>query len=175
MDAENPKPFDVKLLAIVIISIVAVISVAGAGFFLSKLAKVNQVLTQLQDEKAKIATELAVLKSTDLAKEVTRLQAFEKEVGRLTARNDVLERNAQQLRPYFEAVDAVQSSFYSGDIVRSFPEIDRAIAALDEQGIVAKWQDTKQVIQADLADGSWSPQPIGALLDVLIGRIRTLL
>lgn len=171
----NPNSFDAKLLAIAVISLVALIGMAGAGFALSKLSKVNRALVQLHDEKAKIADELAALKATDLAKEVVRLTAVEKEADRLKARNDELERNARQLRPYFEAVDAVQGGFYGGDIVRSFPDIDRTIAALGEPDLVAKWQNTKQVVQADLADGSWSPQPIGAMLDVLISRIRTLL
>lgn len=175
IDADNTKPFNAKLLALVIVFVMAVIGVAGAGLFLNQLSQVNRALAQLQDEKAMIATELAVLKATDLAQEVTRLQAFEKEVDRLQTRNNVLERNAQQLQPYFEAVSAVQGGFYGGNIVGSFPDIDRTIAALGESDLLAKWQDTKQVIQADLADGSWSPQPIGALLDVLIGRIRTLL
>lgn len=175
MDQSDPKPFDAKLLAIVVVSLLALLGVAGAGFALSKLAKVNRVLTQLQDEKAKIADELAALKATDLAKEVIRLTAVEEEADRLRTRNDTLERNAQQLRPYFEAVSAVQGGFYGGDIVRSFGDIDRTIAALGEPDLMTKWQDTKRVVQADLADGSWSPQPIGAMLDVLISRIRALL
>lgn len=175
MDVGNPKPFDAKLLAIVIVSLLAVIGVAGTGFALSKLAKVNRALTQLQGEKAKVAEELAALKATDLAKEVIRLTAFEKEVGLLRARNEVLERNARQLQPYFEAVSAVQGGFYGGNLESSFPGIDRAMAALGEPDLLAKWQDTKRVVQADLADGSWSPAPIGDLLDVLLSRIRTLL
>ena len=69
---------------LIIIIIIAILGLGGAGYFFWQNQVLENQTAKLKDEKAKVETELAVLKATDLAKEIEvlnlKLQARDKEL-----------------------------------------------------------------------------------------------
>lgn len=166
--------------------IVAVPVVIAGGYFAYQTLSLSRTLETRDEEKAQLTQDLAVLKATDQVLRAELLQeklstaerdltTTRQEADQLRARNATLEENAKKLWPYFRAVDAVQQGFYGGDITGSFPEINEAISALGDAGLLERWRSTERIVREDLADGSWSPQPIGNMLTLLLRRIEQFL
>lgn len=176
------SPSSLKLVLIV----VAVLAVIAGGYLASQTLSLSRARETLEEEKARLTTELAVLQATNQVQRAELLQeklstaekdlaAARQETTRLRGRNATLEESAEKIRPYFHAVNVLQQGFYGGDIAGSFSEIDQAIAALGDADLLEQWRSTERIVREDLADGSWSPQPIGDMLSLLIRRTEQLL
>lgn len=151
------------------------------------MSKATEQVAELKEAKSEVEKELAILKSTDLAKdnELLKLKlkvaekdlvASQSEASRLTLSNTTLESNAKKIKAYFKAVDLLQQSFFGGGRLEyKLPEIGKAISALGDKALSDKWRDIEQTVRADLADDSWSPAPLGEMTDALINRIKNFL
>ena len=168
---------------IVIISvIVAILAIAAVGVLFWK----NQKLTQ---EKAGVEKELAVLKSSDLAKEVgllsfklktaeKSLSESESEASRLGSRVQTLETNLNKIKPYLSAIDAVQKVI-TGEIgitKTSLANADPKISALKDSEISDQWRKAKDYINFD-GDrvSSYDQRFFGYAISAIISRIFNLL
>jgi len=183
---DNTHPVSAKPLAIIIVSLIAVIGVVGAGVFWYQLSRAQRELEHLEDEKAKISTELAVLKATDQALRAELLQeklstaernlvAAQQETASIRERNATLEENARKFQPTFRAVAVAHRVFSGGNLPARFPDVEKAIAALGDPALLARWRNAERVARDDLADGSWSPQPLDDILSILIDNVEQLL
>lgn len=177
---QSPSPLMLVVIA------VAVLAVTVGGYFAYQTLSLSRARETLEEEQERLATELAVLKSTDQVLRAELLQeklstaerdlaAARQEENRLRDRNATLEENSQKIRPSFHAVNVLQQGFYGGNIAGSFSEIDQAIAALGDASLLEQWRNTERTVRKDLTDGSWSPQPIGNMLSLLLHRTEQLL
>lgn len=170
-----------------VLIIVAVLAVIAGGYFASQTVALSRAREALEEEKARLTSELTVLKVTDQVLRAELLQeklttaerdlaAARQEVDQLRNRSATLEDNARKLRPHFRAVQAVQQGVYGGGpLERNLPVIREAIAALGHPGLLEQWQKAERTVRDDLADGSWSPQPISDILTLLLRRVEQLL
>lgn len=173
-----------KLLIIII-----VIALGAGGYFFWQNAVLNDQLTNLKNEKSKVDTELAVLKTSDLAKEVERLSLklktteqnlskSEQEVSRLGARVNTLETSLTKIKPYLSAIDAVQKvvTAETGITKASVANADPQVAALKDPEISDHWRKAKDYINFD-GDrvSSYNQRFFGDAISAMVSRIFNLL
>lgn len=173
-----------KLLIIII-----VIALGAGGYFFWQNAVLNDQLTNLKNEKSKVETELAVLKTSDLAKEVERLSSklktteqnlskSEQEVSRLGARVNTLETSLAKIKPYLSAIDAVQKveNGETGITKVSMANADPKVAVLQDPEISDHWRKAKDNIHFD-GDrvSSYNQSFFGDAISAMVSRIFNLL
>ena len=167
---------------VIIAIIIAILAAAAAGVLFWK----NQTLTQ---EKAGVEKELAVLKASDLAKEVEllsfKLKTVEKslsesenEASRLGSRVQTLETSLNKIKPYLSAIDAVQKvvNGETGITKASLANADPKISALKDPEISNYWRKAKDYINFD-GDrvSSYDQRFFGYAISAIISRIFNLL
>jgi len=150
---------------IIILIIIAVLGFGGTGYFFTQTQSLENQIAVLQDAKSKAETELAVLKSTDLAKEnellrsklksaedtlVSEKRAHENTQSKLTAvetKINALETTIKKAKPYINVLTAFNdwqftaSPFYLVD--RDTSAIDNAISSLGDTQISNLWREIK--------------------------------
>ncbi|MDP3792720.1 MAG: hypothetical protein Q8Q89_03235 [bacterium] len=172
-----------RLLIIIVIALVA------GGYFFWQNTVLNGQLANLKNEKTKVDTELAVLKASDLIKEVEllsfklkttekSLSESESEVSRLGSRVQTLETSLNKIKPYLSALDAIQK-VVTGDtgITRaSLTNADPKVAVLKDSQISDDWRKAKDNINFD-GDrvSSYDQRFFGSALSTIISRILNLL
>ena len=183
---------------IIILIIAAVVELGGIGFLFAqyqsltakntalqiKLENKEKAFTDLKDEKTKIETELAVLKSTDLAKEAELLQLklknTEKELAtaqnsitNLQNKNTALDANLRKITPYLDAISAIEQALNAPFTAASLANIDTKINALKDSQITSRWSQGKSTI--DISQQSWMPTDVFNTIFLISSRIRNLL
>lgn len=173
---------------VIILVVVALLGLAGAGFLLTKNQSLQNRLESLGKEKAKIETELAVLENSNLAKENENLQfqlgiakkdlaISQKELTDQKAKIGSLDEKLTKIRPYVEAIDVIQKVFFTNFALPSTSEItsrvDPKIKVLDNPELLENWLGAKALMNSP--QGSWSGGPIGVVVTGLINRILDLL
>ena len=173
-----------KLLIVIII-----IVLGASSYFFWQNTVLNGQLANLKNEKSKVDTELAVLKASDLAKEVQllsfklkttekSLSESESEVSRLGSRVQTLETSLSKIKPYLSALDAIQK-VVTGDtgITRaSLTNADPKVSVLKDSQISDDWRKAKDNIHFD-GDrvSSYDQKFFGYALSTIISRIFNLL
>lgn len=182
----------------VAIGLVAVLALGGAGYFYiqntssqNAITKINQELLQRKDEKSALETELVVLKSSDLGKEVEILQlklqtaerdfaAKEKELIAVTQEKlglasqlQTARANSVKIRARLDAIDAIDRMVGAGPNAGSVAAADSKISVIQETGITEAWAIAKRDI--DFVKMSWNGNTIADAVIVITRSIRNLL
>lgn len=178
---------------IIILIVVALLGLGGTGYyFMSSLRLQNEfadrekLITNLKEEKSRMEIELAVLKNSDLAKdlELTQLKLktsekdlseSKKEVARLGARVKTMEAGLNKMRPYLNAIEAIQKVVL-GDtgITKSLvANADPKVSTLNDQEISGHWQKAKDNI--DWERMGWQQRFFGDTISTIISRIFNLI
>ena len=176
--------------SIVIIPIIIVIVVlAGGGYFFYQNQGLTKQVSDLKGEKAGVEKELAVLKASDLAKEVEllsfKLKATQKslsesesEASRLGSRVQTLETSLNKIKPYLSAIDAVQKvvTAETGITKASIANADPKVAVLKDPEISDRWRKAKDNIHFD-GDrvSSYNQRFFGDAISTMVSRIFNLL
>ena len=179
----------VNTLFIVVI-VIAVGALGVAGYFYTQHSSLrgeaknlNQQLSRLQDEKTKIETELAVLKATNLVKEVEvltlKLVTAEKDLATVgKARSDIaldlyrLKNNLVKIPAYLNAIDAIEDVPSQGPTRENVATADAKIAVLKDDAVSSRWQAAKASI--DIEKKSWMGGSIAdtvRLITLTIGKL----
>ena len=175
-----------KSIAIISLLIATVALVGGGGYFFYQNQLFEKQIADLKNEKSKVETELAVLKASDLAKdlELTRLKLktsendlaeSKKEVVRLGSRVKTLETSLRSIKHYLSAIDAVQEVVLgeSGVTKSLVASADPKVVALQDAEISGSWQEAKQNI--DFERMSWQQRFFGDTISTIILRILTII
>ena len=161
-------------IAIIVVLLIALGSLGAAGYFYtrnlasqSKIEQLNQQLSQLEYEKTKIETELAVLKATDLAKEAEvltlKLASAEKDLASTQKnlaiaekfRSDLaidfyrLKNNLTKIPAYLNAIDAMEDIAAQGPNEINVAAVDAKVAILKDDAISSRWQAAKAGINIE--------------------------
>ena len=168
--------------------VVAILGLIGAGYFFKTSSNLKQELRSAQDsigklkeEKTKVETELAVLKSTDLAKEVEFLRlnlkatekdlvALQNEVPNLKARIRTFETGVSKLESYLNAIDAIENMVGGGPTAAGVASVDSALNKLNDSSVSDRWANAKRGI--DLERKSWQGTSISDTVITVTSRIR---
>lgn len=175
-----------------------ILALGGTGYFYSQyassqnaLADLREQFSLLKDEKNAIVTELAVLKATDLAKEVTvlnlklktaerdfavkekELAAALQEKANVTAQLQTARANSAKIRSRLDAIDATERMVGAGPNAQSVAAVDAKIAAVKDPDITGAWAIAKRDI--DVVKMSWNGNTIGDTVIALTQSIRNLL
>ena len=179
--------------------IAAIILALGAGGYFvwhnqvlsTQLSKATEQVAELKEAKSKVETELAVLESSDLGKEVELLQlklktaerdftAKEKELAIALQEKTNLVNQLQaaraisaQIRARLDAIDATERMVGSGPNAGSVAAVDQRIAAVKDIGVTEAWTIAKRDI--DFARMSWNGNTIADAVMALTQSIRNLL
>lgn len=176
------KPLPIVLTAI------ALLGLAG-GFLFTKNQSLQNQFENLGKEKTKVDTELAVLKASDLAKEVEllsftlkatqkNLSESESEASRLDSRVKTLETSLSKIGPYLSAIDAVQKveNGETGITKVSMANADPKVTVLQDPEISDHWRKAKDNIHFD-GDrvSSYNQKFFGDAISAMVSRIFNLL
>ena len=150
---------------IIIIIVVAILGLGGAGYFFWQNQVLENQTVKLKDEKANVEKEFAVFRATDLAKEnetprlklknteenlaaeKEKTKVLEKNLWTAESRTKTLEANSTKIKSYVAVLDAFNYWQYApsglpiGD--RNTAKIDAAITALHDEIVSNLWRTIK--------------------------------
>lgn len=187
----KPGAFACMAQQFVILIMVVVLVLGGGGYFAYQNYALQNKLAGLAEEKASIVTELAVLKATDLAKEVEIMQlklktaerdfaAKEKELaGALQEKASAAlqlqtaRANSTKIRSRLDAIDATERMIGAGPNAQSVASVDAKISAVKDADITEAWAVAKRDI--DFVKMSWNGNTIAGVVMALTRSIRNLL
>lgn len=170
---------------------VIVLALGGGGYFAYQNQALQKRLSELTEEKNKIETELAILRATDLAKEIEllRLQlktaerdfaAKEKELAvalqekaSVTLQLQTARANSTKIRSRLDAIDATERMVGAGPNAGSVATVDQKIVAAKDADITEAWATAKRDI--DFTRMSWNGNTIADAVMALTRSIRNLL
>ncbi|HEY4509480.1 MAG TPA: hypothetical protein VJC15_00635 [Candidatus Paceibacterota bacterium] len=144
----------------------------------SKLAEKNANIDELKTEKARSEQELAVLKASDIAKEVElsrlKLKNMEVDLAAVEKKITPLDATMFKIRLYADVVAAIDQN-----LAPSFPNsphsnlkiIDDTISALNDDQVADQWGRAKSAFDAGGDGGAYLVQT----LLLVISKIRVLL
>ena len=165
-----------NLLLIIFIIIAAGVSGTAIYFYL-QYSGLQAELAQLKDEKSKIATELAVLKATDLAQKAELLQLrltnTEKSLWEARKKITELEANTNKIKPYVDATSAIDQFFSAPMTAINLANIDTKVSALKDNQVTSQWLKAKAGI--NIQENSWSVSELVDILYLINSKIRNLL
>ena len=121
----------------------------------SKLADRDANIDKLKNEKAKSAEELAVLKASDIAKEVEfsrlKLKNLETDLEAAGVRVTALEPVMIKIKLYADAVAAIDQNLappWTTPLYSNLKNIDIAISALGDNQVAEQWGLAKSAFDA---------------------------
>ena len=157
---------------------IAVLGALGVAFYFYVQYSGSQVhVTQLKDEKTKIETELAVLRASDLAKDnellKLKLKNTEQDLAGAQSRVTTLETNLNKIKPFLDAISAIER-FFSAPFTRSgLADIDTKISVFQDTEVSNRWMIAKGTV--DFANNGWGPHDFFQVVFLLNSRIKSLL
>lgn len=175
----------------IIACIVIIVFALGGGYFAYQNQVSQSQIAGLTEEKNKIETELAILRATDLAKEIEllRLQlktaerdfaAKEKELAAalqekasVTLQLQTARANSAKIRSRLDAIDATERMVGAGPNAGSVAAVNQKIVAVKETDITEVWTIAKRDI--DFIKMSWNGNTIADVVMALTRSIRNLL
>jgi len=165
---------------------VIIILVGIGGYFFYQNQSLEKQIATIGGEKVGVEKELAVLKNSDLAKdlELTRLglktsekdlSDSQKEVSRLGSRVKTLETGLRNIKPYLSAIDAVQLVVLgtTGPTRSVVANVDPKVAALNDSEVSIRWAEAKQNINFEQL--SWQQNFFGVTISTIISHILSIL
>lgn len=166
------------------------LAIGGGGFFVyqnQSLANENSDLqnaiearetetAKLKNEKSGIEQELAVWKATDLDKESEllrlKLKNAERDLIAEEKKAAKLQMNLNKMKPYANALAAVDRFFGRPMTNANLNNIDVSIGALHEGLIINQWIQAKADI--NVGQNSWGTNGIVHTLFLIVSKIRGL-
>ena len=160
-----------------IVAIVALGALGTAVYFFVQYSGSQAQVTQLIDGKIRVETELALLKATDLAKDnellKLKLQNTEQDLAGAQSRVKTLETNLNKIKPFIDAVSAIER-FFSGPFTqKGLADIDTKINVLQDMEVLSRWLTARGTV--DFANNGWGPHDFFQIVFLLNLRIKSLL
>lgn len=149
----------------------------------SELDTTKKTLEQVREEKARVDTELAVLKNTDLAKEAellkTKLNIAEKDLAQkeqdLTSANNrlkTIEANRGKIKSDLDAIEAVSSNYWHYTLTEPILDsIEAKIKTLGDSETLSLWM----VARNQTTPNSANPSAVWDVVSRILANVRSLL
>lgn len=177
--------------------ILAILGLSGAVFLFSKnqtLININQTLENermslgaqlesLKEEKSRVDTELAVLKNTDLAKEVELLEAKlgvaksdlakkERDLASANNRLKAVDANRGKINSHLDAIEAVSKNYWHYTLTEQILDgIEAKVKALGDSEIFSLWIVARKQTTPDSAN----PSAVWDVVGRMLTKVRSLL
>lgn len=167
----------------IVVFMVFLISLGVNGFLFSKNQSLISTNKDLEKEKARVDTELAVLKNTDLAKEVellkTKLNIAEKDLAQkeqdLTSANNrlkTIETNRGKIKSDLDAIEAVSSNYWHYTLTEPILDnIEAKIKTLGDSETLSLWI----VARKQTTPNSANPSAVWDVVSRILANVRSLL
>ena len=160
-----------------VVVIVALGALGTAIYFFVQYSGSQAQVTQLIAGKTRVETELALLKATDFAKDnellKSKLQNTEQDLAGTQSRVKTLETNLNKIKPFIDAVSAIER-FFSGPFTqKGLADIDTKISVLQDTEALNRWMSAKGTV--DFANNGWGPHDFFQTVFLLNSRIKSLL
>lgn len=172
--------------------IIIILLVAGVGgYFLwqnniakSELAAANKQIFDLKETNLKVESELILLKSSDLAKDLELTQfklktaerdllVFQKEAVNFKTELENLRSSLSKIPLHLDAIDTIERMVASGPDQAGIDRVNPKIAVLKDSTISSAWEEAKKNI--DIVRRSWSGQLIADTTIAITRNIRSLI
>ncbi|MDP3792718.1 MAG: hypothetical protein Q8Q89_03225 [bacterium] len=164
-----------KILLVVVI--VALVALGTAIYFFVQYSGSQAQVTKLIDEKTRVETELALLTATDFAKDnellKLKLQNTEQDLAGAQNRVKTLETNLNKIKPFLEAVSAIERFFSAPFTQKGLADIDTRISVLRDMEVSNRWMAARATV--DFANNGWGPHDFFQAVFLLNSRIKSLL
>lgn len=125
----------------------------------------------------KLSAELTVLKNSDLAKAnellSLKLKTTEQNLSAAVKRTAELETDLNKIKPYADAVTAIERFFSAPFTQKGLADIDTKISALQDMEASNRWMTARATI--DFANNGWGPHDFFQTVFLLNSRIKNLL
>lgn len=177
-------------IGIIAVVMIVILGLGGTGFLYvenqslvnenadlqSKLEAREAEIENLKEEKASIEQEVTVWKVTDLDKEAgllrLKLETAEKDLVVAGKRAIKLKTNLNKMKPYADAIAAVDNFFGRPMTNANLNNIDIKIDALNDSQITAQWMQAKADI--NVSENSWGTNGVVHTLFLIVSKIRYL-
>ena len=174
-----------------ILIIVILLTVGISGYFFwqnsiirSELSVANKEILDLKETNFKVESELILLKSSDLAKDLELTQfklktaerdllVFQKEAVSLTGELKNLRSSLSTIPLHLDAIDTIERMVGEGPSQLGIDRVNPKISALKDSSISAAWENARRGI--DLINRSWSGQLIADTTIAITRNIRNLI
>src|SRR3990167_3576888 len=146
-----------KIFLVVIV--VALGALGTAIYFYVQYSDSQAQVTKLIDEKTRVETEFAILRASDLAKDnellKLKLKNTEQDLAGAQSRVTTLETNLNKIKPFLDAISAIER-FFSAPFTRSgLADIDTKISVFQDTEVSNRWMIAKGTV--DFANNGWGP------------------
>lgn len=173
--------------SLILALVFGLVTIGGLTFFYfslrSELDATKKSLEQVKEEKAKVDTELAVLKNTDLAKEVEilkiKLNISQRDLAQkgqdLASANNrlkTIEANRGKITSQLDAIEAVSSNYWKYTLTDPILDnIESKIKALGDSEILSLWT----VARNQTTPNSANPSAVWDVVSRILANVRNLL
>lgn len=147
----------------------------------SKVADRDADISKLQNEKTKIEQELAVIKASDIAKNVEllrlKLNNTENDLTKVRGENVPREANMAKIKLYADAVAVIDQNLAPSPptpLNSNLNGIDIKIGVLNDSQVSDLWRQAKSVFDAG-GDGTGGPTGLIQTYFLVISKIRDLI
>jgi len=178
-------------LLISIIIIVAILGFGGSAYFFTasrslstqktiveqQLFSAEQNVDHLEGDKIELEKELVFYKNTDFAKDNEllrlKLQNTEKDLAGAQNRVKTLETNLNKIRPFIDAVSAIERFLNAPFTQKGLTDINTNISILQDTEVSNRWMTARNTV--DFSNNGWGPHDFFQTVFLLNSRIRSLL
>src|SRR3989344_1397077 len=160
-----------------VVVIVALGALGTAIYFYAQYSGSQVQVTQLIDGKTRVETELALLKATDFVKDNEflrlKLQNTEQDLTGAQSRVKTLETNLNKIKPFIDAISAIERFFSAPFTQKGLADIDTKINVLQDTDALYRWLTARNTV--DFANNGWGPHDFFQTVFLLNSRIKSLL
>ena len=164
-----------KIFLVVIV--VALGALGTAIYFFVQYSGSQAQVTQLIGENTRVETELALLKATDFVKDNEflrlKLQNTEQDLTGAQSRVKTLETNLNKIKPFIDAISAIERFFSAPFTQKGLADIDTKINVLQDTDALYRWLTARNTV--DFANNGWGPHDFFQTVFLLNSRIKSLL
>ncbi|HEY4504758.1 MAG TPA: hypothetical protein VJI73_03225 [Candidatus Paceibacterota bacterium] len=164
-----------KIFLVVIV--VALGALGTAIYFFVQYSGSQAQVTQLIGENTRVETELALLKATDFVKDNEflrlKLQNTEQDLTGAQSRVKTLETNLNKIKPFIDAISAIERFFSAPFTQKGLADIDTKINVLQDTDALYRWLTARNTV--DFANNGWGPHDFFQIVFLLNSRIKNLL
>ena len=164
-----------KIFLVVIV--VALGALGTAVYFFVQYSGSQAQVTQLIGENTRVETELALLKATDFVKDNEflrlKLQNTEQDLTGAQSRVKTLETNLNKIKPFIDAISAIERFFSAPFTQKGLADIDTKINVLQDTDALYRWLTARNTV--DFANNGWGPHDFFQIVFLLNSRIKNLL
>ena len=160
-----------------VVIVVALGALGTAIYFYAQSSDSQGQVTQLIGENTGIETELALLKATDFVKDNEflrlKLQNTEQDLTGAQSRVKTLETNLNKIKPFIDAISAIERFFSAPFTQKGLADIDTKINVLQDTDALYRWLTARNTV--DFANNGWGPHDFFQIVFLLNSRIKNLL